>query len=227
MRILLVDDDIELSAMLKEYFETEQFITTTVSTGEQGIQAALSGNFDVVILDIMLGHINGIEVLQAIRKTSKIPVIMLTAKGDNIDRILGLELGADDYVSKPYDPRELLARLRAVLRRAYDPTPPQEKSVLTLNELNLFPMQHRVEWNGQVLELTATEFNILAMLLTHQMRVVTKDELSERVMGRRREIYDRSIDVHISNLRVKLFNATKQKITIETVRGIGYRLKSD
>lgn len=227
MRILLVDDDIELSAMLKEYFETEQFITTTVSTGEQGIQAALSGNFDVVILDIMLGHINGIEVLQAIRKTSKIPVIMLTAKGDNIDRILGLELGADDYVSKPYDPRELLARLRAVLRRAYDPRPPQEKSVLTLNELNLFPMQHRVEWNGEVLELTATEFNILAMLLTHQMRVVTKDELSERVMGRRREIYDRSIDVHISNLRVKLFNATKQKITIETVRGIGYRLKSD
>jgi two-component system OmpR family response regulator len=151
---------------------------------------------------------------------------MLTAKGDNIDRIVGLELGADDYVTKPYDARELLARLRALLRRSYnDASKNQHDNILSMGALNLFKKQHRVEWQDQPLELTTTEFSILEMLLANQDRVVTKDELSERIMGRRREIYDRSIDVHISNLRLKLSHVAKQAIIIETVRGVGHRLR--
>ena len=224
MQILLIDDDIELSTMLKEYLDTEQFTTATLTTGSEGVTAALSGKYDAIILDIMLPDMSGIEVLRTIRQTSKIPVIMLTAKGDNIDRIIGLELGADDYVAKPYDPRELLARLRAVLRRTYDEAP-KKQNILSLGALNLFLSQHRVEWQGEPIELTATEFSILEMLLANQDLVTTKNELSERVIGRRREVYDRSIDVHISNLRLKLSQIAKQAIIVETVRGIGYRIK--
>ncbi|MFA6060793.1 MAG: response regulator transcription factor [Taibaiella sp.] len=226
MQILLIDDDIILSGMLKEYLDAEQFITTTVATGEAGIAAALSGDFDALILDVMLPDISGVDVLSKIRQSSNIPVIMLTAKGDNIDRIVGLELGADDYVTKPYDARELLARLRAVLRRSYNDAPKQQSNnILSMGALHLFKKQHRVEWQGQPLELTTTEFSILEMLLANQDRIVTKDELSERIMGRRREIYDRSIDVHVSNLRLKLAQVVNQKIIIETVRGVGHRLR--
>jgi two-component system OmpR family response regulator len=226
MQILLIDDDIILSGMLKEYLDAEQFITTTVTTGEAGIAAALSGHFDALILDVMLPDISGVAVLGKIRQSCNIPVIMLTAKGDNIDRIVGLELGADDYVTKPYDARELLARLRAVLRRSHNETPKQQiNDTFSIDALKLFKKQHRVEWQGQPFELTTTEFSILEMLLANQDRIVTKDELSERIMGRRREIYDRSIDVHISNLRLKLLQVAKQAIMIETVRGVGHRLR--
>jgi two-component system OmpR family response regulator len=225
MKILLIDDDITLSSMLTEYLNAEQFITASMTTGDAGIQEALSGKYDAVILDVMLPDMSGIDVLRIIRQTSKIPVIMLTAKGENIDRIIGLELGADDYVAKPYDARELLARLRAVLRRSYHEVPQKQKNVLTMGDLQLFSSEHRVTWQGKAFELTATEFSMLEMLLLNQDKVVTKDELSERIMGRKREIYDRSIDVHMSNLRLKLAHDVKQDILIETIRGVGFRLK--
>lgn len=225
MQLLLVDDDIALSAMLKEYLEAENFIVTTVFTGKAGIDAALTDVYDAIILDIMLPDMSGIDVLGIIRKTSKIPIIMLTAKGDNIDRVIGLELGADDYVAKPCYPRELLARLRAVLRRTQDIPSSTHESALTISALSLFSAQRKVEWEHQTFELTATEFDLLKMLLNNKDCVVSKNELSAKVMGRRREIYDRSIDVHISNLRLKLQNVAKNAITIETVRGVGYRIK--
>jgi len=225
LQILLIDDDKALSVMLKEYLDTENFITKTVLTGEEGINAALSDEYDAVILDVMLPHISGIDVLRTIRKTSKVPIIMLTAKGDNIDRVIGLELGADDYMPKPCYPRELLARLRAILRRTHNIPPAKQEAIFTLGALRLFSAQRKVEWNSHFFEITATEFNLLEMLLSNQERVLTKNELFERVIGRRREIYDRSIDVHMSNLRMKLQNAAKHAITIETIRGIGYRIK--
>lgn len=225
MKILLVDDDLELGTMLSEYLGGEGFATTHVLTGKSGVQHALSGNYAAVVLDIMLPDLNGSEVLRQIRRDSRIPVIMLTAKGDNIDRVIGLEMGADDYVPKPCYPRELVARLRAVLRRV-EPAPanPGKEQGLRLGELVLSPATHQCHWQTQPLELTATEFNLLELLLRSPERVVSKDELSLHGLGRPREPYDRSVDVHICNIRQKLQALAGDAIGIETVRSIGYRL---
>lgn len=225
MKILLVDDDLELGTMLSEYLGGEGFVTTHVLTGKSGVQHALSGNYVAVVLDIMLPDINGSEVLRQIRHYSKIPVIMLTAKGDNIDRVIGLEMGADDYVPKPCYPRELVARLRAVLRRVEPaPAPAGKGDGLRLAELTLSPATRQCHWQGEPLELTATEFNLLELLLRAPERVVSKDELSLHGLGRPREPYDRSVDVHICNIRQKLQALAGEAIGIETVRSIGYRL---
>lgn len=225
MKILLVDDDLELGTMLSEYLGGEGFATTHVLTGKSGVQHALSGNYAAVVLDIMLPDLNGNEVLRQIRRDSRIPVIMLTAKGDNIDRVIGLEMGADDYVPKPCYPRELVARLRAVLRRV-EPAPanPGKEQGLRLGELVLSPATRQCHWQTQPLELTATEFNLLELLLRSPERVVSKDELSLHGLGRPREPYDRSVDVHICNIRQKLQALAGDAIGIETVRSIGYRL---
>ncbi|HDZ8843438.1 MULTISPECIES: response regulator transcription factor [Aeromonas] len=225
MKILLVDDDLELGTMLSEYLGGEGFATTHVLTGKSGVQHALSGNYAAVVLDIMLPDLNGSEVLRQIRRDSRIPVIMLTAKGDNIDRVIGLEMGADDYVPKPCYPRELVARLRAVLRRV-EPAPanPGKEQGLRLGELVLSPATRQCHWQTQPLELTATEFNLLELLLRSPERVVSKDELSLHGLGRPREPYDRSVDVHICNIRQKLQALAGEAIGIETVRSIGYRL---
>lgn len=225
MKILLVDDDLELGTMLSEYLGGEGFATTHVLTGKSGVQHALSGNYAAVVLDIMLPDLNGNEVLRQIRRDSRIPVIMLTAKGDNIDRVIGLEMGADDYVPKPCYPRELVARLRAVLRRV-EPAPanPGKEQGLRLGELVLSPATRQCHWQTQPLELTATEFNLLELLLRSPERVVSKDELSLHGLGRPREPYDRSVDVHICNIRQKLQALAGEAIGIETVRSIGYRL---
>lgn len=225
MKILLVDDDLELGTMLSEYLGGEGFATTHVLTGKSGVQHALSGNYAAVVLDIMLPDLNGSEVLRHIRRDSRIPVIMLTAKGDNIDRVIGLEMGADDYVPKPCYPRELVARLRAVLRRV-EPAPanPGKEQGLRLGELVLSPATRQCHWQTQPLELTATEFNLLELLLRSPERVVSKDELSLHGLGRPREPYDRSVDVHICNIRQKLQALAGDAIGIETVRSIGYRL---
>lgn len=225
MKILLVDDDLELGTMLSEYLGGEGFATTHVLTGKSGVQHALSGNYAAVVLDIMLPDLNGSEVLRQIRRDSRIPVIMLTAKGDNIDRVIGLEMGADDYVPKPCYPRELVARLRAVLRRV-EPVPanPGKEQGLRLGELVLSPATRQCHWQTQPLELTATEFNLLELLLRSPERVVSKDELSLHGLGRPREPYDRSVDVHICNIRQKLQALAGDAIGIETVRSIGYRL---
>ncbi|EPC4028455.1 response regulator transcription factor [Aeromonas salmonicida] len=225
MKILLVDDDLELGTMLSEYLGGEGFVITHVLAGKSGVQHALSGNYVAVVLDIMLPDINGSEVLRQIRHDSMIPVIMLTAKGDNIDRVIGLEMGADDYVPKPCYPRELVARLRAVLRRVEPaPAPAGKGDGLRLAELTLSPATRQCHWQGEPLELTATEFNLLELLLRAPERVVSKDELSLHGLGRPREPYDRSVDVHICNIRQKLQALAGEAIGIETVRSIGYRL---
>lgn len=222
-RVLLVDDDVELSVLLSEYLDPEGFAVSVASNGRDGLSLALSGQYDAVILDIMLPQLSGIEVLRRLRRESQIPVIMLTAKGDNVDRVVGLELGADDYVPKPYYPRELVARLRAVLRRqpaSAEPAP----GVLSFGSLEAETGSRRVQVDGRPMQVTASEFNMLVTLLRSGDRVSTKDELSLKVLGRVRQPYDRSIDVHISNLRQKL-QALGSQAEIETVRGFGYRLR--
>ncbi|WP_313655521.1 response regulator transcription factor [Pantoea sp.] len=226
MKILLVDDDVELGTMLSQYLIAEGFDAQLVLTGSAGIEGALSGAYTALILDIMLPDMSGIDVLRQVRQKSRIPVIMLTARGDNIDRVIGLEMGADDYMPKPCYPRELVARLRAVLRRFEEQPPlPESKEPLRWSELSLNPATRVSEWQGRPFDLTASEFNLLDLLLRAPDRVVSKDELSEKGLGRPREAYDRSVDVHISNIRQKLSALTADSINIETVRSIGYRIR--
>lgn len=227
INILLIDDDIELSQMLSEYLTNESFKVKVVHQGQEGINEALTGEYKAIILDIMLPDLNGIDVLKNIRQTLNTPVIMLTAKGDNIDRVLGLELGADDYIPKPCYPRELLARLRAVLRRMDDkpPYPEFDDKKYIFHDLTLDIPQRLCMWKNTPIELTSTEFNLLTLLVKNHERVVTKEELSEEGLGRARELYDRSVDVHISNIRQKLHQLTRDAITIETIRAVGYRIR--
>ncbi len=226
MKILLVDDDLELGTMLSEYLTAEGFNASLVLTGKAGVDGALSGDYTAMILDIMLPDMSGIDVLREVRKKSRLPIIMLTAKGDDIDRVIGLEMGADDYVPKPCYPRELVARLRAVLRRFEEqPEAVDKVSVLSFNELTLSPSTRSSAWQGKVFDLTASEFNLLELLLRSPERVVSKDELSEKGLGRPREAYNRSVDVHISNIRQKLGALTDNRLSIETVRSIGYRIR--
>jgi DNA-binding response OmpR family regulator len=232
--ILLVDDDMELATMLSEYLSAEGFNPTAVHSGEAGVAAALSGDYAAVVLDIMLPGIGGIEALRRIRHHSAVPVIMLTAKGDDIDRVIGLEMGADDYVPKPCFPRELVARLRAVLRRTMDKAPPPPlpqaaapHEAIKHGPITLYSASRRVYCGNDPLELTASEFSMLEALMQTPDAVVSKDDLSVRVLGRKRESYDRSVDVHMSNLRQKLTQALGHPPDIDTVRGIGYLLRSD
>lgn len=225
MRIVLVDDDIELCAMLAEYLATEGFETDTLHDGEAGVKAALSGDYAAVVLDIMMPRLNGIDALRRIRQSSRIPVIMLTAKGDDIDRIVGLELGADDYVPKPCSPRELVARLRAILRRSGDGARQNRTTEpVALGPIRVYPEQRRAEWNGTPLELTSAEFNLLEMLVAGAGRVLTKAALCEGALGRPHTRYDRSVDVHMSNLRQKLAAFADGQAPIHTVRGVGYKM---
>jgi two-component system OmpR family response regulator len=222
-RVLVVDDDTYLTLMLSDYLKAEGFQVAAVHDAEAGVSQALSGDYDVVILDVMMPRMSGTEALRRIRADSAIPIIMLTAKGDDIDRVIGLELGADDYVPKPYFPRELVARLRAVLRRRPAASAMQAAASYDLGSLHVDVPTRRVLAGLLPVELTASEFNLLAVLLQAGERVTTKDELSLKVLGRSRASYDRSVDVHVSNLRQKLAEAAPD-IEIETVRGIGYRI---
>ncbi|WP_420719909.1 response regulator transcription factor [Novosphingobium sp. RL4] len=225
-RILLIDDDLELGAMLGEYLESEGFRVEIVTDGLDGMRRALSGEHDAVVLDIMLPRLNGIEVLRQLRENNEVPVIMLSARGDEVDKVIGLELGADDYVAKPCYPRELVARLRANLRRHYPsdrtPLPPP---VVEAGGLEVQVAARKALWLGSAVELTASEFNILLVLARAAEAVSTKDELSLRGLGRARQSYDRSVDVHVSNLRIKLEGASQGAASIETIRGVGYRLQ--
>jgi two-component system OmpR family response regulator len=224
LRILVVDDDTALSGMLTEYLAVEGFDVDAVPNGRDGAQAALSGRYAAVLLDIMMPGVSGIEALRQIRQASQIPVIMLTAKGDDVDRVVGLEMGADDYVSKPFYSRELLARLKAVLRRTANGDRQAGPESVVMGELA--PARRSAAWRGRPLELTATEFNLLELLVRASGDVVSKDELSQKALGRRRETYDRSVDVHIGNLRRKLDAVTAGRIEIRTVRGLGHALES-
>ena len=224
-RVLLVDDDIELTGLLREYLERDGFEVAAVHDGESGIQAALTGGHDIVVLDVMLPRLNGIETLRRIREQSRVPVLMLTARGDDVDRIVGLELGADDYVPKPCTPRELVARVRAILRRTQAPDRPDAGALpLTAGPLTLLPRSRTAELAGNSLALTSAEFNLLEVLLRNAGRVVSKAELSEQGLGRPLARFDRSIDVHLSSIRHKLGPRADSLPWIRTLRGIGYQL---
>jgi two-component system OmpR family response regulator len=223
-KVLLIDDDAALTGMLTEFLRGEGFETVSAFNGTEGALAALDPSLDAVILDVMMPDISGNETLQRIRSKSSVPVIMLTAKGSDDERAAGLEMGADDYIAKPYYARELLARLKAVLRRqpAGGLQPFQHFSA---GKLRLVPAKREVTFDGAALELTTCEFNLLETLLRSRDTVATKDDLSLNVLGRKREQYDRSVDVHVSNLRKKLYVISDKTLVIETVRAVGYRLK--
>jgi two-component system, OmpR family, response regulator len=218
-QVLLADDDAELGDMLAEYLEREGFSVTAVHDGESAARLALEGRFQVVVLDVMMPRVDGVEALRRIRQASRVPVIMLTARGDDVDRIVGLELGADDYVTKPCTPRELAARLRAILRRVQPP--PEDAAPFSAGGLTLSPQKRRVEWRGRSIELTSMEFNVLEVLMRNAGRIVSKKELSEQALGRPLARFDRSVDVHLSSIRHKLGEAAA---LIRTVRGMGYHL---
>jgi len=220
--VLLVDDDHDLGQMLSDFLATDRLDVTVRKTGEEGVETFAANDFELLILDIMLPGMSGLDVLKTIRQQSQVPVIMLTARGDDIDRIIGLEFGADDYLPKPFNPRELLARIKAILRRAQ----PQEtdKRHWKLGGIELDTRTHRATVDGTQLRLTGSEFEILKSLLETPGQVVSKEQLSERALGRRLLPYDRSIDTHISNLRGKLEQAGNKNETIQNQRGVGYLL---
>ncbi len=227
--VLLIDDDVELVEMFKEYLELEGFEVKVAHDGVAGAQKALQQPLDIVVLDVMMPKINGIETLKAIRQKSNIPVIMLTARGDNTDRIIGLELGADDYVPKPSTPREIVARIRAILRRV---KPPQEDNSaataqITVGALSIWPRQRLAEWENKPVTLTSTEFNLLEILAKNAGQVVTKQDLSQIALGRPLARFDRSIDVHMSSIRHKLGTLPDGRQCIQTVFRLGYQLLKD
>ena len=225
IRILLVDDDLELCSMQGQYLSNEGFAVQMYHDGESGLEEALSGDYDLILLDVMMPKLNGIEVLRRLRIHSNVPVLMLTAKGDDIDRIIGLELGADDYVSKPCTPWELVARVRAILRRA-DPDKQDSSQLqpLKVGALTISAASRSAAWQDNLLDLTSTEFNLLEILCRRAGRTISKEDLSMHTLGRPLARYDRSIDVHVSNLRQKLGALKDGRSPIQTVRGIGYQL---
>ena len=222
--ILLADDDVELSDLLKEYFESEGFEVHTAYDGAAALQRARQPGLDLVVLDIMMPEMNGMDVLKELRRDSRLPVIMLTARGDDMDRILGLELGADDYVPKPCNPRELLARIRAVMRRV--PVQSEEDhGHIDIDDLELSQGSRTLKKSGEAVELTSTEFSILLELLQHKGEVVSKRDLYVSALGREPVPHDRSVDMHVSNLRRKLGADPRGDNRIETIRGIGYQYR--
>jgi two-component system, OmpR family, response regulator len=223
-KILIIDDDVELSSLFKEYLEQESFDVTSIYQGETGLKLALSGDYQLIILDIMLPDIKGTEILNRIRQESRVPVLMFTAKGDDVDRIIGLEAGADDYVPKPCTPRELAARIKAILRRTQFEEVGSEQGPLIAGPLKIWPEKRKAYWHDNDLELTSTEFNLLEMLAINYGRIVSKKELSEKSLGRPLARFDRSIDVHMSSIRQKLGNQRDGRSFIQTVRGQGYQL---
>lgn len=226
--ILLIDDDRELTTMLAEYLDREGFGVSASHDGLSGETQALSGEFDLVVLDVMLPRLSGIEVLRRIRRESDIPVLLLTARGDDVDRISGLDLGADDYVPKPCSPGELVARLRAILRRTAairDNTTSDEP--VRSGQLVLWPGTRKAQWCDQPLDLTGTEFGLLEVLARNAGNIVSKEALSLNALGRALTPYDRRIDVHISSIRHKLGPRADGQSWILGIRGQGYQLARD
>jgi DNA-binding response OmpR family regulator len=221
-KLLIVDDDHELCSMLVEYLGPEGFATETVGTGPLALDRLVRGPVDLVVLDVMLPELSGFEVLRRIRATSRMPVIMLTARGEEVDRVVGLEMGADDYLAKPFSPRELVARIRAVLRRVPGEVPGGNGEILW-GPLRLDLRARRADVAEQDLELTSAELRILELLVRADTRTVTRDDLMMQALGRRLLPTDRSLDTHVSNLRRKLMKHT-DRINVQSVRGSGYAL---
>lgn len=221
--ILLVDDDVELCEMLAEYLESESFNVDVVHDGLMGVSKARNNNYDAIVLDVMMPQMDGFTVLRELRQKISTPVIMLTAKGEDVDRIVGLEMGADDYLPKPCNPRELIARIKAVLRRTQ--FAPHSQEDIKTGELKVQPKARKAYLGSEELPLTSSEYNLLETLARQAGQVVDKETLSEQALGKKLTAYDRSIDMHMSKLRHKLGDNGQD--IIQTVRGIGYQLTSD
>lgn len=223
-RVLVIDDDIGLCELVTEYLEPEGYEVEAVHDGERGVERALSAEHELAVLDVMLPGINGFEVLRRIRARSRLPIVMLTARGDDVDRIVGLEIGADDYLPKPFNPRELVARINAVLRRARpdDSVEKQVRETLVVGDIEMIERTRTVRRAGEAVELTAVEYDLLKKLLQMPGHVLTKEELVKDVLHRNLSPFDRSIDMHISNLRKKLGHHVRGVERIKTVRGVGY-----
>jgi two-component system response regulator CpxR len=217
VRILIVDDDEELSGLLTELLTREGFRVDTQNDGRRGLAAALNGGYDLMVLDVMLPGLDGFEILKRVRREARLPILMLTARGEDEDRIVGLELGADDYLPKPFNTRELVARIRAIMRRLEQRQP---GGILEVNGISIDPGTREVRREGQPVEATTFEFDILETLMRSAGRVVSRDELMEELYGRKATPFDRSVDMHISHLRKKLEG---DKPLIKTVRGVGYQ----
>nr|WP_321465890.1 response regulator transcription factor [uncultured Desulfobulbus sp.] len=224
MNILIIDDDTELCDLLKTYLEQEEFDVTSINDAKDGLAAALSGGYAFLILDVMLPGFSGFDLLRQLRRTSAMPVIMLTARGDEVDRIVGLEMGADDYLPKPFNPRELVARIRAIQRRGENglgrKTGTPEKIVA--DDLAIDIGTRTVYQNEAEVTLTAVEFSLLYALIKRIGQVVNREDLAQEVLGRKLEMFDRSIDVHISSLRKKLGHHINGVERIKTIRSVGY-----
>ena len=219
MQVLLIDDDAELCALLVEFLGREGFTVECEHEGNRGLENALNGHYDLIVLDVMLPGIDGFEILRRLRQQSRVPVLMLTARGEDVDRIVGLELGADDYLPKPFNPRELAARIRAILRR-YEPRAGPSGGRLEVNGVTLDPGTREVYAQGKRIELTTFEFDILDLLMRSAGRVLSRDSLMENFYNRKATPFDRSIDMHISHLRKKLESGN---LLIKTIRGVGYQ----
>ena len=223
--VLLIDDDLELVELIRDYLTQDGFNVLLAHDGATGLQLALSGRVDIVVLDVMMPGQSGIQTLAQIRAASVLPVLMLTARGDDFDRIVGLELGADDYVAKPCTPRELAARIRAILKRTAAPaTPAALGQPLCVGNLTVWPAQRRAEQAGVALEFTSTEFSLFELLMRKAGQVVSKAEFSQEVLGRPLTRFDRSIDVHMSSIRNKLTKLPDGRSPIQTVIRKGYQL---
>jgi len=222
-RILLIDDDLGLAELLGQLLELEGFDLTLAHDGQTGLDLARQQEFDLILLDVMLPRLNGFEVLRHLRTHKQTPVLMLTARGDEIDRVVGLEIGADDYLPKPFNDRELVARIRAILRRAQQPrVEGSDNPLQEFGDLRLDTGRQEAFCNEQLLLLTGTEFSLLLQLARQAGELVSKEWLSEHVLGKRLMPFDRSLDMHLSNLRKKLPERSDGRPRVKTIRGKGY-----
>lgn len=224
--LLLVDDDHELCELLASYLGAEGFEVTCRHNGLEAASLLADTSFSLIVLDVMMPELNGMALLKQLRAHDSTPVLMLTAKGDPVDRILGLELGADDYLAKPCNPRELLARIKAILRRTESPNA-QPDTLLSVGELQLHPGNRTGFYGATKLDLTGAEYTVLSLLMASAGQVLSKDTLTEQALGRKLTAYDRSIDVHVSNIRKKIQQAGGDKDLIINIRGAGYMLTRD
>jgi two-component system, OmpR family, response regulator CpxR len=225
-QLLLVDDDIELCDLLSEYLQQEGFRIDSVHSGSDAAQQLKQKDYDLMVLDVMLPNMNGFDVLRQVRERNPLPILMLTARGDDIDRVVGLEMGADDYLTKPCNPRELVARIRSILRRFE--MVPQSKKGESYQEIQLLDVSIKLSSRevfvaNNIIDLTGTEFEILALLLKNHGQLVTRETISEQCLGRKLVAYDRSIDMHVSNIRRKLAEHSRSLEHIKTIRGTGYQ----
>ncbi|MPY26784.1 response regulator [Shewanella psychropiezotolerans] len=220
--LLLIDDDLGLSELLAQLLELEGFELTLAHDGQSGLELALDKDYDLILLDVMLPKLNGFEVLKSLRANKQTPVLMLTARGDEIDRVVGLEIGADDYLPKPFNDRELVARIKAIIRRSHILPNDKQPSVYEYGDITLDPSRQEVYCQEQLLILTGTEFGLLFEMVQNAGDLISKDSLSEKVLNKKLMPFDRSLDMHLSNLRKKLPERMDGRPRVKTIRGKGY-----